>query len=189
MSDELIEALLSDADERMIKSVETSREKVGTVRTGRASPALLDRVQVDYYGARTPLNQMANIAAAEARLLTISPYDKTTLPAIEKAITEADLGLTPNNDGNVVRIQIPELTEERRTEMVKQVRTLAEEGRIAVRNIRREVMHDLKELRTSGDVGEDDEKRGEDDLQKLTDKHVAEIDGQLANKESDLLEV
>jgi ribosome recycling factor len=189
VSDELIDALLSDADGRMVKSVENSREKVGTVRTGRASPALLDRVQVDYYGTKTPLNQMANIAAAEARLLTISPYDKTALQSIEKAITDADLGLTPNNDGNVIRIQIPELTEERRTEMVKQVRGLAEEGRIAIRNVRRDIMQELKELRTAGDVGEDDEKRGEQDLQKLTDKHVGEIDAQLAAKESDLLEV
>lgn len=189
MSDELIEALLSDADERMKKSVENSREKLGTVRTGRASPALLERVQVDYYGTKTPINQMANIAAAEARLLTISPYDKSALPAIEKAITDSDLGLTPSNDGNVVRIQIPELTEERRNDMVKQARSLAEEGRVAVRNIRRDIMHELKELRTSGDVGEDDEKRGEDDLQKLTDRHVGEIDSQLQHKEADLLEV
>jgi ribosome recycling factor len=189
VSDELIDALLSDADERMVKSVDNSREKVGTVRTGRASPALLERVQVDYYGTKTPINQMANIAASEARLLSISPYDKSALPAIEKAIIDADLGLTPNNDGNIVRIQIPELTEERRNEMVKQVRALAEEGRIAIRNIRREVMQELKELRTGGDVGEDDEKRGEADLQKLTDKHIAEVDTQLANKESDLLEV
>lgn len=189
MSSELIEALLADADERMTKSVENSREKLATVRTGRASPALLDRVQVDYYGTQTPINQMANIAAAEARLLTISPYDKTALPAIEKAIMEADLGLTPNNDGNVVRIQIPELTEERRNEMVKQARQLAEEGRVAVRNIRRDIMQELKELRTAGDVGEDDEKRGEEDLQKTTDRQIAEVDLQLSNKETDLLEV
>ena len=181
--------LLADADDRMVKSVENSREKLGTVRTGRASPALLDRVQVDYYGTQTPINQMANIAAAEARLLTVSPYDKSALPAIEKAIIDSDLGLTPNNDGNVVRIQIPELTEERRNDMVKQVRQLAEEGRVAVRNIRRDVMHELKELRTGGDVGEDDEKRAEADLQKLTDKHIAEIDSQLSHKEADLLEV
>lgn len=189
MSDETIEMLLQDADERMKKSVENSREKLGTVRTGRASPALLERVQVDYYGTSTPINQMANIAAAEARLLTISPYDKTSLPAIEKAIQDSDLGLTPNNDGNVVRIQIPELTEERRAEMAKQVRHLAEEGRVAIRNIRRDTMHELKQLRSDGDVGEDDEKRGEDDLQKLTDRHIGEIDTLLEHKESDLLEV
>lgn len=189
MTEELIEALLAEGDDRMKKSVENSREKLGTVRTGRASPALLDRVQVDYYGTSTPINQMANIAAAEARLLTISPYDKSALPAIERAILDSDLGLTPNNDGNVVRIQIPELTEERRTEMVKQAKNLAEEGRVAVRNIRRDIMHELKELRTSGDVGEDDEKRGEDDLQKLTDRHVGEIDSLLQHKEADLLEV
>ncbi|MGH2906680.1 MAG: ribosome recycling factor [Solirubrobacterales bacterium] len=189
MSDETIDALLGDADERMVKSVENSREKLGTVRTGRASPALLDRVQADYYGTPTPINQMANINAAEARLLTIAPYDKSALPAIEKAIIDADIGLTPNNDGNVVRIQIPELTEERRTDLVKQVRALAEEGRVAIRNIRRDIMHELKELRTSGDVGEDDEKRGETDLQKLTDKHIGEVESQLSHKESDLLEV
>lgn len=185
----MIDALLSDADERMHKSVDSARDKLATVRTGRASPALLDRVVVDYYGTQTPLKQVANIAATEARLLTISPYDKTALPAIEKAILDSDLGLTPNNDGNVVRIQIPELTEERRNEMVKQARHLAEEGRVACRNIRREVMSDLKELRTGGEVGEDDEKRAEAELQKLTDRHIAEIDGALAHKESDLLEV
>lgn len=189
MSDKLIEALLSDADERMQKSVENTAEKFGTVRTGRASPALLDRVQVDYYGTQTPINQMANIAATEARLLTISPYDKSALPAIERAILDSGLGLTPNNDGNVVRIQIPELTEERRNEMVKQARNLAEEGRVAIRNIRRDTMQELKELRTGGDVGEDDEKRGEEALQKLTDRHVGEVDSQLQHKETDLLEV
>lgn len=185
----MIEALLAEADERMQKSVENSREKLATVRTGRASPALLERVEVDYYGTPTPINQTANIAATEARLLTVSPYDKSSLPAIEKAIIDSGLGLTPNNDGNVVRIQIPELTEERRGEMVKQARQLAEEGRIAIRNIRRDVMHELKELRSGGDVGEDDEKRGEDDLQKLTDRHIGDVDSQLQNKESDLLEV
>lgn len=185
----MIDALLADADEHMLKSVANTREKLGTVRTGRASPALLDRITADYYGTQTPLNQMANIAATEARLLTISPYDKSALKQIEKAILESGLGLTPNSDGNVVRIQIPELTEERRTELVKQVRQLAEEGRVACRNIRREVMSDLKELRTSGDVGEDDEKRGESELQKLTDRYVGEIDTTLHNKESDLLEV
>lgn len=189
MSDELIEALLAEADERMLKTVDNTRDKLATVRTGRASPALLDRVTVDYYGTQTPLNQMANIAAAEARLLTIAPYDKSALQSIEKAIIDSDLGLTPNNDGNVIRIQIPDLTEERRNEMVKQARHLAEEGRVACRNIRREVMQDLKELRTGGDVGEDDEKRAEADLQKLTDKHIGEIETALSHKESDLIEV
>jgi ribosome recycling factor len=185
----MIEALLADADEHMVKSVESARDKLATVRTGRASPALVDRVSVDYYGTQTPLNQMANIAAAEARLLTISPYDKSALASIEKAIIDSDLGLTPNNDGNVIRIQIPELTEERRTEMVKQARHLAEEGRVACRNIRREVMHNLRELRTGGDVGEDDEKRAETELQKLTDTSIGEIESLLAHKETDLLEV
>lgn len=185
----MIDELLKDGDDRMKKSVEAARDKLATVRTGRASPAILDRVEVDYYGTMTPLKQMGQIAAAEARLLTITPYDKSALQAIERAIIDAGLGLTPNNDGNVIRIQIPELTEERRGEMVKQVRALAEEGRVSVRNVRREVMHDLKELRTSGDVGEDDEKRGEADLQKLTDRHIGEIDDTLSLKEKDLTEV
>jgi ribosome recycling factor len=184
----VIEDFLKDGDERMLKSVESTREKMGTVRTGRASPALLDRVNVDYYGAQTPLKQLANIAAPEARLLTITPFDKSSVDAIERAIQDSDLGLTPNNDGNVIRIQIPELTAERRTELAKTAKHIAEEGRVACRNIRREIMHDLKSMRESGDVGEDDEKRAEAELQKITDRHVGEIDQQLAHKEQDLLE-
>ena len=181
----MITDLLKDADKKMDKSVEATRANFGTVRTGRASPALLDRVMVDYYGAQTPLNQLANIATAEARLLTITPYDKTAVQAIEKAVIDADLGLTPSNDGNVIRLSIPELTEERRNELVKVVRQLAEEGRVSCRNVRRESMHEIKQL---DDVGEDDERRGEADLQKLTDKHIGEIDGLLKSKESDLSE-
>lgn len=185
----MINDLLQEADERMKKSVESAREKLGTIRTGRASPALLDRIKVDYYGTQTPLNQMATIAAPEARLLTITPFDKSALPQVERAIIDSDLGLTPNNDGNIIRIQVPELTAERRNEMVKQAKALAEEGRVSTRNVRRDIMHDLKELRTSGEVGEDDEKRAEADLQKLTDKHIAEIDELLSHKETDLREV
>ena len=185
----MIDEYLQDARERMHKSVEATRSSFSSVRTGRASPTLLDRIVVEYYGTQTPLKQMATINAPEARLLTIQPYDKSSMKAIERSIQESDLGLTPNNDGNVVRIQIPELTEERRTELVKQVRHLAEEGRVAIRNIRRDIMHELKGLRTAGDVGEDDEKRGEEDLQKLTDKHIGEVDSQLSHKESDLREV
>ncbi|MBJ7348368.1 MAG: ribosome recycling factor [Thermoleophilaceae bacterium] len=173
----------------MVKSVQSTSEKMGTVRTGRASPSLLDRVTVDYYGTSTPLNQLSNIAATEARLLTVTPFDKTAMATIEKAITEADLGLTPNNDGNVIRLQIPDLTSERRADMVKVARQIAEEGRIAIRNIRREIMHDLKALRESGEAGEDDEKRAESEMQKITDRHIGEIDSQLKNKESDLTEV
>ncbi|HEV7918501.1 MAG TPA: ribosome recycling factor [Solirubrobacterales bacterium] len=185
----MIDDLLKDADDRMKRSVEASRDRLSTVRTGRASPAVLDRVEVDYYGTQTPLNQMAQISASEAQSLTVTPYDKSALQGIERAIIDSGLGLTPNNDGNVIRIQIPQLTEERRGELVKQVRSLAEEGRVAIRNIRREVMHELKEMRTGGDVGEDDEKRGESDLQKLTDKHISVVDDLLSHKEKDLTEV
>jgi ribosome recycling factor len=183
----VIKELLEDARERMGKSIEATRHEFATVRTGRASPHLLDRVQVDYYGAETPLKQLANVAATEARLLTITPYDKSAIKQIEKAILESDLGLTPSNDGNLVRLVIPELTEERRKELVKVVHGLAEEGRVAVRNIRRDCMHDLRELRKEGEVGEDEERRAEAELQKLTDARVAEIEELLKGKEEEIL--
>jgi len=186
---ELIDELLSDAEERMEKSVESTRNELATVRTGRASPHLLDRVVVEYYGTDSPLNQLANVAAADARLLTVTPYDKSSLGAIEKAITESDVGLTPNNDGNVIRMQIPEMTEERRREMVKVIHGVAEEGRVAIRNIRRDVNGDMREMKKDGDVGEDDERRAEADLQKLTDKAVGEIDGLVKGKEEEILTV
>jgi ribosome recycling factor len=186
---ELIDELLEDARERMRKSVESSRGELATVRTGRASPHLLDRINVDYYGSQTPIKQLANVAATDARLLTITPYDKSALPAIEKAIQESDVGLTPSNDGNLIRLQIPELTEERRREMVKMVNGVAEEGRVAVRNVRRDVMHDLRELKKEGEAGEDDERRAEAALQKQTDEAIAEIDALLKGKEEDILEV
>ena len=171
----------------MGKSIEAIRHELATVRTGRASPHLLDRVNVEYYGTSTPLKQLANVAASEARLLTITPYDKSAIKQIEKAIMESDLGLTPSNDGNVVRLTIPELTEERRKELVKVVRGIAEEGRVAVRNIRRDCMHELRELKQGGDVGQDDERRAEEELQKLTDARVAEIDELLKGKEEEIL--
>jgi ribosome recycling factor len=183
----MIKELLDDARERMGKSIDSTRHELATVRTGRASPHLLDRVQVDYYGASTPLKQLANVAATEARLLTITPYDKSAIKQIEKAILESDLGLTPSNDGNLVRLAIPELTEERRKELVKVVHGLAEDGRVAVRNIRRDCMHDLRELRKEGEVGEDEERRAEAELQKLTDGRVAEIEELLKGKEEEIL--
>jgi ribosome recycling factor len=186
---ELIDELLADAKERMTKSVDSSRGELTTVRTGRASPHLLDRVTVDYYGNPTPLNQLANIAAVDARLLTVTPYDKGSIGAIEKAIQESDVGLTPSNDGNVIRLQIPEMTEERRREMVKVVHGVAEEGRVAVRNIRRDIMSDLRELKKEGEAGEDDERRAETALQKQTDEAIAEIDSFLKGKEEEILEV
>jgi ribosome recycling factor len=185
----MIDDLLQDAREHMAKSVEATRTKFNTVRTGRASPSLLDRIVVDYYGAQTPLRQLATIHAAEARLLTIQPYDKSSVKAIERSIQESDLGLTPNNDGQVIRLQIPEMTEERRRDMVKVARNVAEEGRIAIRNIRRDVMHDLRELREDGEAGADDEARAEQALQKLTDEKIAEIEAALKAKEAEILEV
>ena len=186
---EMTNELIADARERMAKSVESMRHEFGSVRTGRASPALLDRIAVDYYGATTPLKQLATITAPEARLLTIQPYDKTSIKAIERAIMESDLGLTPNNDGSLIRLQIPELTEERRRQLVKVVRGLTEEGKVALRNIRRDVMHDLKELRDAGEAGADDEHRAEEALQKLTDDKVKELDALLKGKEAEILEV
>jgi len=185
----MIDDLLTDAREHMDKSVEATRQKFGSVRTGRASPSLLDRVSVDYYGTATPLKQLATIHAAEARLLTVQPYDKSSIKAIEKGILESDVGLTPSNDGSVIRLQIPEMTEERRKEMVKVARHIAEEGRVAIRNVRRDVMHDLRELKESGEAGADDEKRAEEALQKLTDEKVHELDALLKAKEEEILEV
>ena len=189
MENELIDELLADAQERMTKSVDSTRGELASVRTGRASPHLLDRIVVDYYGTSTPLKQLANVAASDARLLTITPYDKSSISAIEKAILESDVGLTPNNDGNVIRLQIPDMTEERRKEMVKVVHNVGEEGKIAIRNVRRDVMHDLRELKKEGDAGEDDERRAEAALQKQTDEATGEIDSLLKGKEAEILEV
>ena len=189
MDEDLYNELMADAGERMKKSVEATRNEFATVRTGRASPHLLDRVNVDYYGAVTPLKQLASISASEARLLTITPYDKSSIKAIEKAILESDVGLTPSNDGNLIRLTIPELTEERRKELVKVVHGIAEEGRIGVRNVRREVIHDLRDMKKEGDLGADDEHRAESELQKLTDTRIGEIDSLLAGKEEEILQV
>jgi ribosome recycling factor len=185
----MIDDLLTDAREHMEKSVEATRSKFGSVRTGRATTALLDRITVDYYGAQTPLKQLATVSAPEARLLTVQPYDKGSIKAIERAILESDVGLTPNNDGQIIRLQVPELTEERRKQLVKVVRNLAEEGRVGIRNIRRDVMHDLRELRDAGEAGSDDEHRAEEALQKLTDQKIHELDALLKGKEEEILEV
>jgi len=185
----MIDELLEDAKRRMDKSVETTAHEFTTIRTGRASAALLDRIQVDYYGTPTPLKQLATINVPEPRLLTIQPYDPGSIKSIERAIQESDLGLTPSNDGKLIRLPIPQLTEERRKELVKIVRHLAEEGRVAIRNVRRDVMHDLKELVKKGDVGGDEERRAEERVQKLTDQHVKEIDELLKRKEAEIMEV
>ena len=184
-----IEEFLDDAKRRMDRSIETTRTEFNSVRTGRASAALLDRISIDYYGTATPLKNMATIGVPEPRMITVQPFDPSQIKAIEKAVQESDLGLTPSNDGNVIRLGIPELTEERRRELVKIVHNVAEDGRVAVRNIRRDVMHDLRELKKEGEVGEDDERRAETELQKRTDDATTEIDGLLKAKEEEILEV
>jgi ribosome recycling factor len=184
-----IDEFLQDAQRRMDKSVEHTRTEFNTLRTGRASAALLDRIQVDYYGTATPLKQLATINAPEPRLLTVQPFDPTSIKGIEKAIQESDLGLTPSNDGKLIRLPIPQLTEERRKELVKVARHIAEEGRVAVRGVRRDVMHHLKELVDNGEVGADEEHRGEERVQKLTDDHTKQIDEALKHKEAEIMEV
>jgi ribosome recycling factor len=186
---ELIDELLADARDRMTKSVESTRHEFGSIRTGRASPALLDRIVVDYYGTATPLKQLATVTAPEPRLLTVQPYDKSSIKAIERSILESDVGLTPSNDGNLIRLGVPELTEERRHQLVKVVRHIAEEGRVAIRNVRRDVMHDLRELKEAGEAGSDDEHRAEVELQKVTDQRIHELDESLRLKEEEILEV
>src|SRR3954470_20765710 len=186
---ELIDELLDDANGRMAKSVEATKNEFNSVRTGRASPALLDRVHVDYYGTATPLKQLARMSAPEPRLLNIQPFDPSSVKAIEKAVMESDLGLTPSNDGKIIRLPIPQLTEERRKDLVKVVRQRAEDGRVAVRNVRRDLMKHLEELVRKGEVGDDEERRAEERAQKLTDEHVHKIDELLKRKEAEILEV
>ena len=185
----MIDELIQDAARRMDKSVETVGGEFNGVRTGRASAALLDRIHVDYYGTKTPLKQLATINVPESRMLTIQPFDPGSVKSIEKAIQESDLGLQPSNDGKLIRLPIPQLTEERRKELVKVVRHLAEEGRIAIRNVRRDVMHDLKDLVRDGDVGDDEERRAEERVQKMTDDRVHKVDELLKKKEAEILEV
>jgi ribosome recycling factor len=184
-----IEDFLADCERRMDRSIETIRSEFNSVRTGRASTALLDRIVLDYYGTQTPLSNMATIGAPEARLLTVQPYDPTQIKAIEKAIMESDLGLTPSNDGKAIRLPIPQLTEERRKELVKVVRRYAEDGKVAIRNVRRDVMRHLEELVRNGDVGDDEERRAEKRVQELTDDHVKRVDDLLKHKEAEILEV
>jgi ribosome recycling factor len=185
----MVDELIQDAARRMDRSIEATRNEFNTVRTGRASAALLDRIQVDYYGQQTPLKQLATINVPEPRMLTVQPFDPSSLKAIERSIQESDLGLTPSNDGKMIRLPIPQLTEERRRELVKVVRHYAEDGRIAIRNVRRDVMSDLKELAHDGEIGDDDERRAEERAQKLTDEHVKKIDELLKSKEAEIMEV
>ena len=184
-----IEDFLTDAKRRMDRSIETTRGEFASVRTGRASTALLDRITVDYYGTPTPLKNIATISTPGPRLLSLQPFDPSSIKAIERAIQESDLGLTPSNDGKVIRLPIPQLTEERRKELVKLVRKMGEDGKIAIRNVRRDVMQHLKDLVVNGDVGDDEERRAEQQVQRLTDDHTKAIDELLKHKESEIMEV
>ncbi|MFN8222619.1 MAG: ribosome recycling factor [Gaiellales bacterium] len=184
-----IEDFLAGCERRMDTSIEHTRTEFNTVRTGRASTALLDRISVDYYGTPTPLANMASISTPEARLISIQPFDPSQIKAIEKVIMESDLGLTPSNDGKLIRLPIPPLTEERRKELVKVVRRLAEDGKVAIRNVRRDVMKHLEDLVRNGEVGDDEERRAEGAVQKLTDDHVKKIDEMLKHKEAEIMEV
>jgi len=186
---EAVDQATSDIDDRMSKSVDSVRTSLMSIRTGRASASLLDRVKVDYYGAPTPLNQMATISVPSAQQLTVDPYDKSVAGEIEKAISEANLGLTPNNDGTIIRINIPPLTEERRKEMLKECKAIGEEGKVAIRNIRRDGVDSIKKLEKNGDIGEDEMKDGLDSVQDMTDKRVKEIDGVVATKEKEVMTV
>jgi ribosome recycling factor len=185
----MIDDVLNDAIRRMDKSVENTRHEFTTVRTGRASAALLDRVQVSAYGTKMPVNQLATVGVPEPRMLTITPFDKSIMKDIERGILESDLGLTPSNDGQLIRLPIPQLTEERRKDLVKQVRHMAEEGRVAARNVRRDAIHRLKDLEKNGETGSDEVHRAEERLQKLTDERVSQIDAALKAKEAEIMEV
>lgn len=186
---EEIDVITMDAEERMEKSVDSVRLNLVTIRTGRANPSMLDRVKVDYYGVETPLNQMATIAVPSAQQLSVTPYDKSSLSAIERAITESDLGMTPNSDGTMIRLNIPQLTEDRRKELLKQCKAMGEEGKVAVRNIRRDGVEAIKKLEKNGDIGKDEMADGTDAMQKLTDKVIKTIDDIVAAKEKEVMTV
>ncbi len=184
----MINDIKNDAEKRMKKTVESLQHEMTKIRTGRANASLLDHVQVDYYGSTTPLNQVANVTSSDARTLVVTPWDKSMVAAVEKAILTSDLGLNPSTAGVAIRVPMPALTEERRKEMIRVVRNEAEQGRVSIRNVRRDANTQLKELVKGKDIAEDDERRGNELIQKLTDKYIAEVDTVLAGKEKDLLE-
>ena len=183
------EDLFRDTEDKMQKAVSVNKEELGTIRSGRASPNLLNKITVDYYGSQVALNTIANMSVPEARLLVISPYDKNSISAIEKAIQASDIGVMPNNDGNVIRLAFPQLTEDRRKEMIKLAHVRAEEGRVAIRAVRRHAKDELQKMKKNGTLSEDEERAAEGELQKLTDKYVAEVDENLNRKEQELSEV
>jgi len=186
---EEVDLVTMESDDRMSKSVDSVRSNLLTIRTGRASPSILDRVKVDYYGVETPLNQMATISVPSAQQLTIEPYDKSILGDIEKAIAESGLGLTPNSDGTIIRINIPQLTEDRRKDMLKQCKAIGEEGKVAIRNIRRDGVDSIKKMEKNNDIGKDEMLDGLDAMQKMTDKRVKEIDDIVSAKEKEVMTV
>jgi ribosome recycling factor len=181
--------VINDAKVNMQKTIDATRREFGAVRTGRATPALLERITVDYYGVQTPVNQVATVTAPDPRLLVVQPWDKKMIKEVERAILKSELGLTPSTDGTVVRLPIPSLTEERRRDLVKVVRKHAEEGRVAIRNIRRDHKEKLEQLEKSGEISEDDSRRAVDELQKLTDRYIKEIESLLSAKEAEIMEV
>lgn len=183
------QSVLRDAEDKMRKAVAHNQDELANIRSGRASPAILSRVTVDYYGSQVPINQVANMSVPEARLLVIAPYDPNSISAIEKAIQSSDLGINPSNDGKVVRLAFPQLTEERRKELIKVAHLRAEEGRVAVRGVRRHAKQELERMKKEHQLGEDEERAAEGQLQKLTDKYVHEIDENLTHKEAELSEV
>jgi ribosome recycling factor len=185
----MIKELMADGKRRMESAVDALRGEFNTVRTGRASTGLLDRIHVDYYGTKTPLKQLANLATPDPRTISITVYDKNAVNSVVRAIQESDLALTPNTDGTVIRLNIPTLTADRRKDLVKLVKNMAEDGRIAVRNVRRDIIADLKELKKEGEISEDDEHRAEEEVQKLTDSYVEKINELVHHKEQEILEI
>jgi ribosome recycling factor len=185
----MLDAVYTDTDDRMEKVIAAFQRELSTLRAGRATPSLLDRIEVDYYGTTTPLNQLAGISAPESRLLVIQPWDKQSMGDIEKAILKSDLGLTPTNDGNVIRLSIPQLTEERRKDLVKFVRKKAEESKVIIRNIRRDANESIKQLEKSSEISEDERQRALDHVQEMTNKRISEVDSVLEVKEKEMMEV
>ena len=185
----MISEVIKDADERMHKGVDALRREYASIRAGRANPSVLEKVMVEYYGTPTPINQLANVSAPEARMLLIQPWDRTVLPSIEKAIMKSDLGLNPSSDGNVIRLMIPQLTSERRVELVKAVKKKAEDARVAVRNVRRDVNDQLKKLEKDHEASEDEVKRAQEEVQKMTDKIIKDVERVMEAKESEIMEV
>ena len=185
----MISDLKKNTESRMSKSVDSLTESLQSIRAGRANTSLLDKIYVDYYGQQSPLNQVASLSAPEARLLAIQPWDATLIPEIEKAIQKSDLGITPSNDGKIIRLVIPQLTEERRKDLTKLVGKYAEEAKVSIRNIRRDAMEDIKKAEKAKEISEDDRKTYEEDIQKLTDKYIKDVDGVAADKEKELMEI